>query len=440
MPKIFISYRRADSAYATDPIWDYLRRQFGDGNVFLDVGSVPFGVDFREHLKEQIAAHDVVLVIIGPQWAHMMQERASQPNDFVRIEIENALALRKYVIPVRVMGAAMPDFSALPASIQDLQWRNAAEVRRPPDFEIDCARLVQNIREYFSKMPSDVFLDSAVIQEKQGLLGARITDSNEVPMVYVPAGHFWMGSTDTQIEHLFQHAMNENSDAKEDWFVDQYPAHEVVIRQGFWLDLTPVTNESFERFVADEGYLNEEYWTEAGWEWLQINQKTGPNDYRNFSAPRQPRVGVTWYEAMAYCRWRGGRLPTEAQWEWAARGPENRLYPWGNIFDSSRVIYGMNAGGKTSEVGERVRKAGMSWVGALDMIGNVWEWCSSLYQPYPYQFDDGREDELDGSNRRVMRGASWTNRTISTLCAAYRDRPLPIDSSSNRGFRFVRSS
>lgn len=77
MTKIFISYRRDDSQYVTDSIHDYLKAHFGDENVFLDVESIPFGVNFREYLAEQIAAHDVVLVIIGPDWARIMQERAN---------------------------------------------------------------------------------------------------------------------------------------------------------------------------------------------------------------------------------------------------------------------------------------------------------------------------------------------------------------------------
>ncbi|MCU0477112.1 MAG: toll/interleukin-1 receptor domain-containing protein, partial [Anaerolineae bacterium] len=80
-----------------------MQRHFGEGNVFLDVGEIPFGVDFRVYLREQIAEHDVVLVLIGPKWGDIMRERASQANDFVRIEIENALAQNKLVIPTLVM-------------------------------------------------------------------------------------------------------------------------------------------------------------------------------------------------------------------------------------------------------------------------------------------------------------------------------------------------
>lgn len=149
MIKIFISYRRLDSQYVTDSIHDHMSRHFGKENVFIDVGSIPFGMDFRVYLAEQIAEHDVILVVIGPDWGRMMQERTNEVNDFVRIEIENALKQNKLVIPVLVMEAKLPDFSNLPPSIADLQWKNAARVRRKPDLEHDCDRLAEGIQAYF---------------------------------------------------------------------------------------------------------------------------------------------------------------------------------------------------------------------------------------------------------------------------------------------------
>jgi len=252
--------------------------------------------------------------------------------------------------------------------------------------------------------------------------GTRKVDDYGIPMVYVPAGKFLMGSKPGEGD------------------TNEQPQHEQIITAGFWLDLTPVTNESYARFIAGGGYRNPDYWTEAGWNWVQSNQKTGPKDYENFTVPQQPRVGVTWYEAFAYCSWRGGRLPTEAEWEWAARGPENRVYPWKGQWDASRVIYSENAGGKTAIVGDGIRKAGASWVGALDMSGNVREWCSSLMQPYPYDANDGREDMFDGTNVRVLRGGSWGDVVTSILRAAYRFRGNPQFEDGSWGLRFARSS
>lgn len=241
-------------------------------------------------------------------------------------------------------------------------------------------------------------------------------DDYGIPMVYVPAGKFMMGSK-----------LGEG-------FADERPQHEQVIRLGFWLDVTPVTNESYARFVAAGGYQNQDYWTEPVWTRMQRRQKTGPYDYWSYRDPQLPRGGVTWFEAHAYCNWRCGRLPTEAEWEWAARGPENRVYPWGNIFDSSRVIYNGNSSSEKAPVGESIRQGAASWVGALDMSGNVSEWCSSLYQPYPFDAEDGREDISDGTHDRVVRGRSWDSRGMA------RGRNVPHIEFNTLGFRCARSA
>lgn len=129
-------------------------RHFEQENVFLDVGSIPFGVDFRQYLADQISKHNVVLVIMGKDWGQIMQERSEQSNDFVRIEVENALEQNKLVIPVLVKGAQMPDFSQLPTSIQPLQWRNSATIRRQPDLANDCQRLADSIKQFFAQKDS----------------------------------------------------------------------------------------------------------------------------------------------------------------------------------------------------------------------------------------------------------------------------------------------
>ena len=115
---------------------------------------------------------------------------------------------------------------------------------------------------------------------------------------------------------------------------------------------------------------------------------TSTPDNQYSTEANQPINEVTWYQAAAYCKWRGVRLPTEREWEYAARGPDNLAYPWGNEFDGDRLHYSQNSGNKTASVGNY--PSGRSWVGALDMAGNVWEWTSSLYKDYPYVSDYGR--------------------------------------------------
>jgi formylglycine-generating enzyme required for sulfatase activity len=200
-----------------------------------------------------------------------------------------------------------------------------------------------------------------------------------VTMVLVPAGCFMMGS--------------------EDGDSDERPAHEVCIEALFWLDKFEVTQADFERLGGVKAEAN------------------------RFDGDARPVERITWVEAEAFCRERrGGRLPTEAEWEFAARGPDGLEYPWGSEFVAENVVFDDNAN-ETADVGEGIRTAGASWVGAHDLSGNVWEWVSSLYRDYPYDRTDGRED-LAASGNRVLRGGSWNN-TQDYLRAAYRNVNSP---------------
>ncbi|NDJ62276.1 MAG: formylglycine-generating enzyme family protein, partial [Chloroflexi bacterium] len=156
----------------------------------------------------------------------------------------------------------------------------------------------------------------------------------------------------------------------------------------------------------------------------------------HWSGADLPRESVNWFAASDHCAARAARLPTEAEWAYAARGPDNLIYPWGNEFVADNVVSGGNSGGQTAPVGSR--PGGASWVGALDMSGNVLEWTSSAYEPYPYATDDGRE----GGNRtndhtRVLRGGSFIN-TSHYLRSAGRVRDIP-DGGLSFGFRCARS-
>jgi formylglycine-generating enzyme required for sulfatase activity len=215
-------------------------------------------------------------------------------------------------------------------------------------------------------------------------------DGKGVEQVWVPPGCFEMGSS------LF-----EDLSAR----ANETPRHTVCISAGFWLDRFEVTNESFEQFAREGGYQERRYWSEEGW---RVHEGR-PNPYpglEEFNGPRQPRVKISWYEAEAYAAWRGGRLPTEAQWEWAARGPESRRYPWGEGFLDGVSNMDRLDLRCTKPVGSY--PGGRSWCGAEDMAGNVSEWVADGYDETAYRHAP-LQDPFTPPNGpyRVLRGGAW---------------------------------
>jgi hypothetical protein len=153
--RIFISYRRHDSADVTGRIYDRLVAHFGDDNVFQDVENIPLGMDFSEYIQEVVGKCDAFLAIIGNQWLDAADKtggrRLDNPGDNVRIEIESALLRKIPLIPVLVSGAEMPAADALPESLRKLAMRNATHVRPNPDFRPDMTRLIEGLEELFAQ-------------------------------------------------------------------------------------------------------------------------------------------------------------------------------------------------------------------------------------------------------------------------------------------------
>ena len=149
MTKIFISYRRDDSADVAGRIYDWLVAHFRPENVFIDVDNIPPGVDFREHLAKSVQQCDVLLVLIGRHWLcdEQGRRRLDDNDDFVRIEIEAALRRKTLVIPVRLRGVKMPAEVELPDTLSELVFRNAVEIRHE-SFHQDLKRLVEALKQH----------------------------------------------------------------------------------------------------------------------------------------------------------------------------------------------------------------------------------------------------------------------------------------------------
>jgi formylglycine-generating enzyme required for sulfatase activity len=293
-----------------------------------------------------------------------------------------------------------------------------------------------------------------------------VMDVDAMQFCLVPAGLFWMGS--------------------EDGDDDEKPLHQVEIPYDYWLGRFPVTNAQFDAFVDEGGYALERYWPEAQsvkrWRDGQVQDWVGwrdrPREYvEPFNLSNHPVVGVTWYEALAFSRWLTERwqaarrlpegwrirLPTEAEWEKAAKGGlkvieprsialidasvvnhksslqdnpnPHRRYPWEEEIEPGHANYSQSGIGSTSAVG--AFPAGCGPYGCEELSGNVWEWGQSQWKGYPYKVGDGRE-KLDGSSGRVLRGGAYHS-DDNRLRGAYRRRYLPRYEFDLRGFRVCAS-
>ncbi|KXK11050.1 MAG: serine/threonine protein kinase [Chloroflexi bacterium OLB14] len=238
--------------------------------------------------------------------------------------------------------------------------------------------------------------------------GDKITLSNGMEFIRVPAGKFVMGTHNDEY--------------------DERPQHNVDIPYDYWMARYTVTNEQYSEYCKAKN-INHPV---SGWE----KKRNHPVTY------------VKWADAMEYCKWLNSviknelpnnlilRLPTEAEWEKAARGINGQEYPWGNTFDKNKC--NTSEGGKSNitPVGS-YSPQGDSPYGCADMSGNVWEWTHSLFKRYPYKDNDGREDE-NASGRRVLRGGSFYNKRRGARCA-YRYVNLSNSLDLNIGFRVVAS-
>ena len=216
-------------------------------------------------------------------------------------------------------------------------------------------------------------------------------------------------------------------------------AHRVTIRP-FYLARYPVTNAQFRLFASDGGYQKRRFWTEAGWEWrTQTRHLRGLIDDPLWGIDNRPVVRITWHEAVAFANWLAARtrkpyrLPTEAEWEFAAAGTEQRRYPFGSQA-SPGTANARDAGiGQTTAVG--IFPQDKTPEGLYDMGGNVWEWCSSLALSYPYRPDDGRED-LEAAGARILRGGAYES-PRREMHSTYRRTANPQASVPLIGFRLA---
>ena len=259
--------------------------------------------------------------------------------------------------------------------------------------------------------------------------------------VVVPGGPFVMGTD------------------MEPWAYDnERPAHTVDLLP-FWIDTTPVTNRAFAAFVSDGGYDDARLWVQAGWAWRQEAELRHPQFWAPDGAgwwvrdrfgrvetlpPDEPVQHVCWYEAAAYARWAGRRLPSEAEWEkaasWGSDGVKRR-FPWGNAAPAP-VRANLAPASRFGPASAGSFPAGASPWGCRQMLGDVWEWTASDFLPYPgFRAFPYREysEVFFGSEYKVLRGGSWATHP-SAMRTTFRNWDFPIRRHIFAGFRCARDA
>ncbi|HMO57840.1 MAG TPA: formylglycine-generating enzyme family protein [Roseiflexaceae bacterium] len=246
----------------------------------------------------------------------------------------------------------------------------------------------------------------------------------------IPARPFLMATPERELSALARAYGGTRESYRE-----ESPQHQIRL-QACFLAVTPVTNALYALFVAASGATPPVYWH-------GVQPPAALADH--------PVADVNWHDARAFCAWLSAelaaqqyipaglaqppqlRLPSEAEWEHAARGSDGRRFPWGEVWDTARANTRDGGPGRTTPVGRY--PAGSSPYGCLDMAGNVWEWTASLDAPYPYVADDGREDS-DRPGRRILRGGCYANPHGFARCAC-RFRLAPDLRNPFLGFRLA---
>jgi len=273
-----------------------------------------------------------------------------------------------------------------------------------------------------------------------------INPRDDMDMVYIPAGEFIMGSSTAELDAWLQtHPQDQY-----DWFAHEQPQCRLNLRS-YWISRTEVTNAQYLRFVTASARAQPEHWRGG----------IIPQGIEGF-----PATFVEWEDARAYCKWAGGRLPSEPEWERAARGGDARVFPWGNQWDRNRcrnfeaiigrrplspyqnmLRFGEWEGGhdeiREGPVAVGSYPAGASPFGCLDLAGNVWEWCAEWYNDQAYQrysTGDLRPPALSPQGKRVLRGGAFNQGHPRSLRCAWRFFFDPTAGDVSIGFRVARDA
>ncbi|MDZ7856720.1 SUMF1/EgtB/PvdO family nonheme iron enzyme [Sphaerotilus sp.] len=423
--KIFISYRRSETAWAARALFERLARTFPD-RVFIDVESIGYGRDFTQEIDRHLSDCEVMLAVIGPTWFEELNDRLEAgESDFVRLELSRALVRGIPVVPVLLDGAKMPRPRDLPDDLKAVSVRNAMGLVADDGFDSKLAQLVRQIGPMLTRAAPVVVTPAVTsppvtVRNRPSWMHDEGTDQygrwcefkvgNVVQrMRWIEPGTFWMGSPSNEPER------QENE-----------LRHRVVLTKGYWLADTACTQALWEEVVGAnpskfQGDLQ-----------LPVEQVSW-NDITTVFLPKLndqvPGLNL--------------ELPTEAQWEYACRAGTTTPFSFGEQITPEQVNYNGNYpynGSKKGTYREKtvpVKALPANGWGLYQMHGNVWEWCADGFGDYPPGEAKDPVCPQDNSTQRVFRGGNWLQG--GKFCRSARRNANALVTQDYRiGFRMVR--
>ncbi len=415
-PRVFVSHSHKDDAFTARFVTDL---RAAGVEVWVDVADVRHG-DFMTRINE---------ALVHCEWLVLVQTPDSLRSPAVRTEVNAALNL----VWQQRMRAVIP-FIAAPCDPHDVPptWSTLHHYDATLDgYQPALAKLLSalGLTTSLSSLPQPVPLPTAwPLPGTPGATPARLASLGfagrnvngvEViipPLCDVPAGEFLMGSDKVKDPQAYD---------------DETPQYLTPMDHAYQIGAYPVTVAEYALAVKAKAVKEPPKWGDVDW-------------HKQLSRIDHPVVNGAWQDCMAYEAWlaqltgQPWRLATEADWEKAARGTDGRIYPWGNMWDKAKANTGDGGPGTTTPVGTYAEKGDASPYGAHEMVGNVWEWTSTLWgYNYPYSPGDGRETH-QSTNRRVLRGGScnYGPRSARVACRSGYDDIDFLDSF--RGFRLAR--
>jgi len=421
-PTVFVSYSHDDD--------DFVERLISDLNrmghaVWVDTSSIKGGDDWLRAIAEGIV-NSYAFIIVAT--------KSSLASKWVRDEVTWAKQQEKLIVPVLVEDVVR-DTAFFPlVNFHGVKFHGV-------DYGTAIVRLVASLptpgkNDTSATRPAEMWLPSietvrlvATINGRLASIKDRVAAGRRLAEIGDPRPGVGLRADGLPDIVWCDVSASEFTFAGDPQAPDSGPPRQIDL-PAFRICKYPVTYCQFQAFVdAEDGYANAQWWDGLHSDGL-VQQRKGPGEQR-FRFTNYPRENVSWYDAMAFCRWLSAMfgdqvcLPTEQQWEKAARGTDGRAFPYGNEFDPTKCNSGNSGIGQTSAVG--AFPGGASPYGAMDMSGDVWEWTLT-------EFYNGSDANISSCDRRVLRGGTWGNNAAFAR-AAYRNDLKPSHREVSVGFR-----